>query len=70
MKFEAESYNQLIDEVQLKSWTGYSRQSDISRFLTLNGILFIRGRHNSICTTVTAVNNALNTNSTKKIEFE
>ena len=70
MKFEAESYNQLIDENQLRKWSGYTRQSDISRFLTMNGILFIRGRHNTICTTVTAVDNAMNSNSSKKIEFE
>ncbi len=70
MKPIVESHNQLVDENQLRSWTGYSRQSDISRFLTMNGILFMRGRHNSVVTTVTAVNNAMNSDSTKKIEFE
>ena len=70
MKSIVEGHNQLIDEVQLRLWTGYSRQADISRFLSMNGILFMRGRHNSIVTTIAAVNNAISSDSTKKIEFE
>lgn len=51
---------ELIPEQVLMDWLGWRRRADLERNLRKIGCPFIYGRGGAICTTLKAVNQALN----------
>lgn len=50
---------ELINEEQLKEWSGYKRRSDLQGFLNKNKIEYHLGCGNRICTTMSALEKSL-----------
>lgn len=60
----------LLNEEALKKWTGYTRKGDLEKFCKKHGIRVFPGRNGTICTTLTAVNQALAVSEKSGSDFD
>jgi hypothetical protein len=60
----------LLNTEQLSQWCGYTRKSDIVRWLKDNGIQYTIGKDGEVCTTLDAINaGLLGTSGRQKARF-
>lgn len=51
--------SELLTQEQISEWCGYSRRSDIERWLDRHNIPWRQGKDGRVCTTLEAVNRSL-----------
>lgn len=49
----------LLNEDALMTWTGYTRRTDLIKWLRDGGIQFFFGKGGAVCTTMAAINHRL-----------
>lgn len=49
----------LVSQEQLLEWTGYTRPGDVENFLRKHHVTWFPGKRGQICTTMDAINKAL-----------
>jgi len=59
----------LLTQEQLAHWCGFQRKCDIEHWLRKNHIQFFKGRKETICTTLNAINSSLYEDTHDDIEF-
>lgn len=58
-----------VTQEELTEFTGYHRRGDIQRWLEQNNIGYFFGKKRKICTTMDAINRALNKEEDKNNDF-
>jgi hypothetical protein len=59
----------LLNTEQLSKWCGYTRKADIERWLRENGIACRRGKNGELCTTLEAINAAMQEGKRQEVRF-